>query len=59
MMGYIEHALLFLLAVTVLGGIFTMDMLGSYGLIWAGILCLVLQGIVSYRKNKGESASSQ
>lgn len=59
LMGYIEPALLFLLAVTVLGGTFTIDMLGSYGLIWAGILCLVLQGVVSYRKNKGESASSQ
>lgn len=52
LMSYIEPALLFLLAVTVLGGVFTIDMLGSYGLIWAGILCLVLQGVFSYRKNK-------
>lgn len=52
LMGYVEPALLFLLAVTVLGGVFTMDMLGSYGLIWLGILCLVFQGVASYRKIK-------
>ncbi|MDO4441483.1 MAG: EamA family transporter RarD [Moraxella sp.] len=56
LVGYLEPALLFLLAVTVLGGTFTMDMLTSYGLIWAGILCLVVQGIATMRNNKNKSA---
>lgn len=52
LIGYLEPALLFVLAVTVLGGVFTWDMLASYGLIWAGILCLIGQGIFAMRKSK-------
>lgn len=46
LLGYLEPALLFILAVTVLGSAFSMDMLSSFGLIWAGIGCLLLQGLV-------------
>ncbi|UNU72601.1 EamA family transporter RarD [Moraxella nasovis] len=50
MLGYLEPALLFVLAVTVLGGEFDMDMLASYGLIWMGILCLIIQGVLVSRR---------
>lgn len=46
LLGYLEPALLFVLAITVLGGAFSVSMLGSFGLIWAGILCLLVQGML-------------
>lgn len=45
LLGYLEPALLFLLAVTVLGGTFEWQMLTSFGLIWMAILCLLVQGL--------------
>lgn len=45
MMSYIEPALLFILAITVLGNPFESAMIYSYGLIWLGIACLVLHGV--------------
>lgn len=50
MLSYLEPALLFMLAVTVLGNPFEREMLLSYGLIWAGIACLIWQGVQSLRK---------
>lgn len=49
MLGYLEPALLFVLAITVLGGAFTMGMFVSFGLIWLGIGCLLVQGVLKYR----------
>lgn len=46
MLGYLEPALLFVLAITVLGGAFSMGMLVSFGLIWVGIGCLLGQGLL-------------
>ena len=51
MLSYLEPALLFILAVTLLGNPFEEEMLWSYGLIWAGIGCLIWQGISSLRHN--------
>lgn len=45
LLGYLEPALLFILAVTLLGGVFEWQMLGSFGLIWLGIICLLVQGV--------------
>lgn len=45
LLGYLEPALLFILSVTILGGVFEWQMLGSFGLIWLGILCLLVQGV--------------
>lgn len=50
MMSYIEPALLFLLAVTILGNPFEMEMLLSYGLIWLGIMFLIAHGVKQLRK---------
>ncbi|TWV81342.1 EamA family transporter RarD [Moraxella sp. VT-16-12] len=50
MLGYFEPALLFLLSVTVLGGVFSVGMLLSFGLIWAGIACLVGWGLMKNNK---------
>lgn len=52
MLSYLEPALLFLLAVTVLGNPFEPEMLFSYGLIWTGIACLICQGIRSLRSTE-------
>lgn len=49
MLGYLEPALLFILAVTFLGGAFSVGMLLSFGLIWAGIVCLLIQGLMGRR----------
>lgn len=46
MLGYLEPALLFILAVTVLGEPFGTSMLLSFGLIWAGIGCLIIWGLI-------------
>lgn len=52
MMSYIEPALLFILAVTVLGNPFESAMIYSYGLIWLGIACLIAHGIKQLRVRK-------
>lgn len=52
MMSYIEPALLFILAVTVLGNPFESAMIYSYGLIWLGIACLIAHGIKQLRARK-------
>ncbi|WP_296190814.1 MULTISPECIES: EamA family transporter RarD [unclassified Psychrobacter] len=49
MMSYIEPALLFILAITVLGNPFESSMIYSYGLIWLGIICLIAHGIRQLR----------
>lgn len=50
MLGYLEPALLFVLAITVLGGAFSMGMLLSFGLIWVGIGCLLVQGLLKHKE---------
>lgn len=47
MLSYLEPLLLFVLAMTVLGSVVTPAMLLGYGLIWAGIACLIAQGILT------------
>lgn len=61
MMSYIEPALLFILAVTVLGNPFESAMIYSYGLIWLGIACLIAHGIkqLCARKNTPLSIKGQ
>ncbi len=54
MMSYLEPALLFILAITVLGNPFESAMIYSYGLIWLGIVCLLLHGIRQLRGTKNE-----
>ncbi|WP_201556736.1 EamA family transporter RarD [Psychrobacter sp. 72-O-c] len=50
MMSYLEPALLFILAVTVLGNPFESAMIYSYGLIWLGIAFLIAHGIRQLRR---------
>lgn len=50
MLSYLEPALLFILAVTVLGNPFESAMIYSYGLIWLGIACLMVHGIRQFRR---------
>ncbi|MGP4713653.1 MULTISPECIES: EamA family transporter RarD [unclassified Psychrobacter] len=57
MMSYIEPALLFILAVTVLGNPFESAMIYSYGLIWLGIACLIIHGVKQLRRAKQERQS--
>lgn len=54
MMSYLEPALLFILAVTVLGNPFESAMVYSYGLIWIGIVFLIIHGIRQLRSAKRE-----
>ena len=54
MMSYLEPALLFILAVTVLGNPFESAMIYSYGLIWLGIVFLIIHGIRQLRSAKRE-----
>lgn len=49
MLSYLEPLLLFVLAITVLGEPLTAKMLFSYGFIWAGIACLIIQGVKAKR----------
>ena len=49
MMSYLEPALLFILAITVLGNPFESAMVYSYGLIWLGIACLIAHGVRQLR----------
>ena len=58
MLSYLEPALLFILAVTLLGNPFEEEMLWSYGLIWAGIGCLIWQGFSSLRQNTQKRKAS-
>ncbi|WP_296244015.1 MULTISPECIES: EamA family transporter RarD [unclassified Psychrobacter] len=55
MMSYLEPALLFILAITVLGNPFESAMIYSYGLIWLGIACLIAHGICQLRRAHKES----
>ena len=50
MMSYIEPALLFILAITVLGNPFESAMIYSYGLIWLGIVFLIAHGVRQLRR---------
>lgn len=50
MLSYLEPALLFILAITVLGNPFETAMIYSYGLIWLGIACLMIHGIRQFRR---------
>jgi len=58
MMSYIEPALLFILAVTVLGNPFESAMIHSYGLIWLGIVCLIAHGVRQLRQASRKTALS-
>lgn len=55
MMSYLEPALLFILAITVLGNPFESAMIYSYGLIWLGIVCLIAHGVRQFRRAQEES----
>ena len=55
MMSYIEPALLFILAITVLGNPFESAMIYSYGLIWLGIVCLIAHGVRQLRRAHKQS----
>ena len=59
MMSYIEPALLFILAITVLGNPFESAMIYSYGLIWLGIACLIVHGIRQLRRAHKQSKTSK
>ena len=59
MMSYIEPALLFILAITVLGNPFESAMIYSYGLIWLGIACLIVHGIRQIRRAHKQSKTSK
>ncbi|WP_350561421.1 EamA family transporter RarD [Psychrobacter sp. CAL346-MNA-CIBAN-0220] len=50
MMSYLEPALLFILAITVLGNPFESAMIYSYGLIWVGIIFLIAHGVRQLRR---------
>lgn len=50
MLSYLEPALLFILAITILGNPFESAMVYSYGLIWLGIACLMVHGVRQFRR---------
>ena len=52
MLSYLEPALLFILAVTLLGNPFESAMIYSYGLIWLGIAFLIAHGVRQLRLNR-------
>jgi len=56
MMSYLEPALLFILAITILGNPFESAMLYSYGLIWLGIAFLIAHGFRQLRLVKRNQA---
>lgn len=58
MLSYLEPAMLFLLAITVLGNPFELEMLTSYGLIWAGIACLIIHGVKAVRAKKAKAVAA-
>ncbi len=45
LLSYLEPALLFVVAITLLGGSFSLSMLATFGLIWLAIGCLLLQAL--------------
>lgn len=55
MMSYLEPALLFILAVTILGNPFESAMIYSYGLIWVGIIFLIAHGVRQLRRARRET----
>lgn len=55
MLGYLEPVLLFLLSITVLGGVFDVKMLAGYGLIWLAVICLIVQGVLMHKKRQRKS----
>ena len=55
MMSYLEPALLFILAITVLGNPFESAMIYSYGLIWLGIVFLIAHGVRQLRRAHQQS----
>ena len=59
MMSYIEPALLFILAITVLGNPFESAMIYSYGLIWLGIVFLIIHGVKQLRQVNRETKETQ
>jgi chloramphenicol-sensitive protein RarD len=59
MMSYLEPALLFILAITVLGNPFESAMIYSYGLIWLGIACLIMHGIRQLRSAHKQSKTTK
>ena len=59
MMSYLEPALLFILAITVLGNPFESAMIYSYGLIWVGIACLIAHGIRQLRRAHKQSKTTR
>ena len=59
MMSYIEPALLFILAITVLGNPFESAMIYSYGLIWLGIGFLIIHGVRQLRKANRETKQTK
>ena len=59
MMSYIEPALLFILAITVLGNPFESAMLYSYGLIWLGIVFLIIHGVKQLRQVNRETKETK
>ena len=59
MMSYIEPALLFILAITVLGNPFESAMIYSYGLIWLGIVFLSIHGVRQLRQVNRETKETK
>ncbi|MBA2056725.1 EamA family transporter RarD [Psychrobacter cryohalolentis] len=59
MMSYLEPALLFILAITVLGNPFESAMIYSYGLIWVGIACLIVHGVRQLRRAHQQSQTTK
>ena len=59
MMSYIEPALLFILAITILGNPFESAMIYSYGLIWLGIGFLIIHGVRQLRKANRETKQTK
>ena len=59
MMSYIEPALLFILAITVLGNPFESAMIYSYGLIWLGIVFLIAHGVRQLRRAHKQSKMTE
>lgn len=49
MLSYLEPLLLFVIAIVFLKEPLTMQMLISYGLIWLGIMCLIIHGLSKKR----------
>ncbi len=52
MLGYLEPVLMFMLSITVLGGVLTAGMFMSYGLIMLSVGCLIIQGILGFRARR-------